>query len=140
MLLHLPRQGVQIASPRVWGEPLPFRQSSARGLYSRINVRRGTLRDRCQWLARRRIRRIASARSRLLDEAGCAQAESHEMLRWIRPAPDVSRERVGVLDRMRAKLGHSIRPCLAETHTSDPSTASHWHRSRKVPRRTLMRL
>jgi len=40
MLLHLPRQRVEISSPRVRRESLPRRQSTARGLHRCIDIRR----------------------------------------------------------------------------------------------------
>src|SRR6266446_6735215 len=58
MLLHLPRQSVQVARPRMRRKRLPLRERNARRFYCRIDVCRGTLRNGGQWFARRRIERV----------------------------------------------------------------------------------
>src|SRR5713101_4893185 len=58
MLLHLPRQRIEITRARMIGERLPRRQSSPRGFYRAIDVRRRSLGHSCELFAGRRIRGV----------------------------------------------------------------------------------
>src|ERR1019366_8653335 len=71
MLLHQPRDGIQVARASMRSDPPPSRKRGPCGFDRRVNVRRRPLRHRCKFLSVRRIDgvEVLSRRGRLPSAA-----------------------------------------------------------------------